>query len=56
MNVYFGNDRKDATLSMTPTPAKVNRLPKGLKMWVTNYTLKTTAHLQYYFMTYILEK
>jgi len=31
MNVYFDNDRKDATLSMTPTPANLARLTERLE-------------------------
>jgi hypothetical protein len=31
MNVYFRNDRKDVTLSMTPTPANVTRLTERLE-------------------------
>ena len=42
MNVYFSNDRKDVTLSMTPTPANVTRLNErlqnvGHKLHMRNY-------------------
>jgi len=42
MNMYFGNDRKDVTLSMTSTPANVTRLTErlenvGHKLHMENY-------------------